>query len=54
MPYLMPKIGLAERMLQENDSLSSKEYSVEQAIQKGASGDLVTMLEDLPREAFTG
>jgi len=48
----MPEVGLAERILQGIDYVNSKERSIEQATQQGASGDMITMLEDLPAEAF--
>ena len=52
MPYLMPGAGLAERILREIAYVNSKEHCIEQAIQRGASEDMITMLEDLPMEAF--
>lgn len=52
MPYLMPEAKRAESVLQNLDYPLSKDECIEQAIQRGASEDMIAMLEDLPMEAF--
>ncbi|MEK7509996.1 MAG: DUF2795 domain-containing protein [Patescibacteria group bacterium] len=54
MPYLMPDGGRAERVLQKIDYPTTKGNLIEQAISRGASEDMIIMLEDLPVEAFDG
>ncbi|MBI2098471.1 MAG: DUF2795 domain-containing protein [Candidatus Wildermuthbacteria bacterium] len=52
MPYLMPKAKRAERVLRDIVYPIRKEALVNEAVRKGASEDMIAMLDDLPIEAF--
>lgn len=52
MPYLTPEVKRAERVLQDIHYPTTKEHCIEQAMQRGVSEDMITMLEDLPVDAF--